>query len=306
MQLAIGIDIGGTRIKIGLVNLEGHTEVKRIVIPTETRSELIFLNNLDTAIAALKQAAVEMKADLKGIGIGVPAFVNANGLVDSTYGFLEFMDDNYPLAKIVEERYGLYCRIDNDARVVGLGEALFGNGKGYNRVLVFTLGTGLGIGFIDNKKLVGRLPFGHMGGHQTIASEGIVCYCGKKGCLESLVAGSGLLHIAKSLHWPELHPDIPLHPENIFAAALSGNSVAESIVKQYLRYLKTGIDNFINLLAPDVIVLGGGLSKSLRPYLPQLSALHYLKPITTYAVKVVVSDLEEASGILGAAALVME
>ena len=302
MQLAIGIDIGGTRIKIGLVNLNTQTVIERIVIPTETRSEASFLINLDAAILALQEISDKMNAELMGIGMGVPSFVDANGLVDSTYGFIEFME-NYPLAEIIRERYGLSCRIDNDARVVALGEALFGNGKGYARVLVFTLGTGLGIGFIEHQRFVDRLPFGHMGGHQTISTEGRVCYCGKKGCLEPLVSISGLLEIAGAFKWISPDPTSRSIPEHIFTGARSGDTVAESIVSQYLLYLKTGIDNFINLLAPDIIILGGGLSKSLQPYLPELTALHYVKPFTGYSVKIVVSELEEASGMLGGAAL---
>ncbi|MBC3789295.1 ROK family protein [Spirosoma utsteinense] len=302
---AIGIEIGGTRTKIGLVNLETGQVESMIVTPTETKDSSRFLHLIGEAIHQLKDRAAAEEVVITGIGIGVPSFVFANGMVDSTYGFLEFMED-YPLADHIQQQHGLPCLLDNDARLVALGEAVYGQGRGYGRVLVLTLGTGLGMGFTIDGKLDGPLPFAHMGGHLTIATSDTVCYCGKTGCLESLVSSSGIIRIANRIGWPQLYPDLPLTAETIFNQKNNENADAEAVVDEYLGYLKTGIDNYVNLYAPDIIVLGGGIAKGLTNDIDTLHNPNLLNPFKAYKTTLVISELEEQAGILGSAALFRE
>ena len=311
--LAIGIDIGGTRTKIGLVNLNsGQVEAIRVA-PTETKDGERFLRAIGEAISHFKAKAAAEQTILAGVGIGVPGFVFADGTVDSTYGFLEFMED-YPLAAHIRREHELPCLLDNDARVVALGEAIYGQGMGqsvghtpgvpFRRVLVLTLGTGLGLGFVIDGKLDGQLPFAHMGGHMTITTNDFVCYCGKTGCLESLVSGAGIGRIAARRGWLQKYPEIPLTAESIFTQKHSGNRDAEAIVDEYIGYLKTGIDNYINLYAPDVIVLGGGIAKGLSQHeIDQLYTPGLLRSIKAYKTTILISELQEQAGILGSAAL---
>lgn len=301
---AIGIDIGGTRTKIGLVNLRTGQVEDILITPTETKDGARFLELIGKAISQLKAKAEAEQTPLAGVGIGVPGFVFENGVVDSTYGFLDFMED-YPLTSYIEQQHNLPCLLDNDARVVALGEARYGQGKGYNRVLVLTLGTGLGLGFTINGKLDGPLPFAHMGGHITITNNDTVCYCGKTGCLESLVSSTGLIQIASRNGWPLTYPDLPLTAETIFNQKKAGNSDAALIVQEYIGYLKTGIDNYVNLYAPDVIVLGGGIAKGLQNETSQLHNPLLLNPFKAYKTRIAISALEEEAGILGSAALFM-
>lgn len=301
--LAIGIDIGGTRTKIGLVCLDTGQIEAMLITPTETKDGDRFLALLGDAIRQFKAGIVADQEVLVGVGIGVPSFVFANGMVDSTYGFLEFMDD-YPLSEKIQQQHQLPCRVDNDARVVALGEAIYGQGRGFSRVLVLTLGTGLGLGFTIDGKLDGPLPFAHMGGHMTITTNEFVCYCGKTGCLESLVSGAGIGRIATRLGWSHKYPDLPLTAETIFNEKQAGNPDAEAIVEEYIGYLKTGIDNYVNLYAPDVIVLGGGIAKGLKNETERLHTPSLLNPFKTYKTTISISDLEEQAGILGSAALV--
>lgn len=240
-----------------------------------------------------------------GIGIGVSSFVFEDGTVDSTYGFMDFMED-YPLSEIIEKAHNLPCKIDNDARLVALGEALYGKGKGYDRVLVLTLGTGLGIGFVVSQKLEGKLPFGHMAGHISITQNGEKCYCGKIGCLESLVSATGILNAAEKLNWHEKNPNSLFTVESIFKASESGNYEANQIFEDFLKCLKIGISNYINLFAPDRIILGGGVAKGLKNYLPSLQETTQLTPFKNYKTSIEISELEENSGILGSAALFIE
>ncbi len=303
--LAIGIDIGGTRTKIGLVCLNTGQVESMLITPTETKDGARFLQLIGDAIDQFKRKAADLQKVLAGVGIGVPGFVFANGTVDSTYGFLEFMED-YPLAWRIQKQHGLPCLVDNDARVVALGEAIYGQGRGYSRVLVLTLGTGLGLGFTINGRLDGSLPFAHMGGHITITTDDTVCYCGKTGCLESLVSSSGIGRIATRWQWPQKYPHLPLTAETIFAQKRAGNPDAEAIVQQYMAYLRTGIDNYVNLYAPDLIVLGGGIANGLADEVVQLHNPGLLNPYKAYKTTVVISTLAEQAGILGSAALFSE
>lgn len=299
---AIGIDIGGTRTKIGLVRLDTGRVETILVTPTETRDGARFLYHVGEAISQFKASVAAEDAVLAGVGLGVPGFVFANGAVDSTYGFLEFMED-YPLADIIRQQHDLPCRLDNDARVVALGEAIYGRGKGFSRVLVLTLGTGLGLGFTIDGQVDGPLPYAHMGGHITVATDDFLCYCGKTGCLESLVSGAGICRIATRFHWSQKYPNVALTAETIFSEQQNGNQDAQAIVQEYIGYLKTGIDNYINLYAPDCIVLGGGIAKGLKADVDKLHTPALLNPYKSYKTTVAISALEEQAGILGSAAL---
>jgi glucokinase len=304
-KLAIGIDIGGTRTKSGLVDLEKGIVLETIISPTEKKDSERFLQIIGSAIDKLKEAAAREDASILGVGFGVTSFVFEDGMVDSTYGFIEFMED-YPLAKFIENHSSLPCRADNDARVVALGEALYGKGKGYNRVLVLTLGTGLGLGFVANGRFETHLPYAHMGGHISIKPAGFKCYCGKTGCLESLVSAPGIVDAASRLDWAIKYPDLPLNVESIFKAEQEGNPDAQGIVSEFLSNLKTGIDNYINIFAPDIIIIGGGIAKGMEPYLDKLTILDFCKPFKSYKVIIALSELDEHSGILGSAALFNE
>ena len=273
-----------------------------LITPTETSDADRFLQTIGDAIDEFKTKAAAEQAFLAGVGMGVPSFVFADGTVDSTYGFLEFMED-YPLAEKIRQQHELPCLLDNDARIVALGEAIYGQGRGFSRVLVLTLGTGLGLGFAIDGKLDGPLPFAHMGGHITITTNDFVCYCGKTGCLESLVSGAGIGRIATRRMWPQNYPELPLTAESIFTQKQAGNPDADAIVQEYMGYLKTGIDNYVNLYAPDIIVLGGGIAKGLRNDIANLHNPSLLNPFKAYKTTLAVSELAEQAGVLGSAAL---
>lgn len=303
-KLVIGIDIGGTRTKIGLVDLMAGNVVRSIIEPTEKESAARFEHRMEVAIQELISTANTDQKKIEGIGFGVPSFVWEDGMIDSTYGFVRFMED-YPLVNIIKAKFGIPCKVDNDARTVALGEALFGRGRGYARMLMLTLGTGLGMGFTQSGRLPELLPYGHMGGHITITDNEVICYCGKTGCLESLVSATGLLAAARRAGM-DIDNNSSFSTESILEADSQGHPVAKAVVKQYLAYLKTGIDNYINIYSPDIIVLGGGLAKGLRSYLPFLEDHSLIRAYKNYHTRIDISGLEEHAGILGSAALFME
>lgn len=299
---AIGIDIGGTRTKIGLVELATGEVQSMGITPTKTSDGAVFMGHLGDVIHRFKEQVATEQAMLIGVGIGVPGFVFSDGRVDSTYGFLSFMED-YPLGTYLQQQTELPCRLDNDARVVALGEATYGQGKGTSRVLVLTLGTGLGVGFTSGGKLDGSLPFEHMGGHMTVATDDFVCYCGKTGCLESLVSAAGIGRLATRFGWAQTFPNVPPTAEAVFAHRQLGNPTAVAVVQAYMGYLRTGIDNYINLYAPDLIVLAGGIANGLENDTGTLQTPAVLRPYKAYRTRIVTSALKEQAGILGGAAL---
>lgn len=301
-KLAIGIDIGGTRTKIGLVDLDLEQVLEMQIIPTETKDAIRFEQIIGDAIRTFK---TKENIEILGVGIGISSFVFEDGTVDSTYGFMDFMED-YPLKKIIENTHQLPCKIDNDACLVALGEALYGTGKGFERVLVLTLGTGLGLGFVVNQKLNEKLPYGHMGGHITVTEKHLKCYCGKSGCLESLVSATAIVEAAKQINYSQKFPEITLTAKAIFQASETGNLDAKKLVESVIKYLKIGIQNYVNLYAPDKIILGGGVAKGLKNYLPMLQENTQLGPYKQYKVSIEISKLEENAGILGCAALFMD
>ena len=144
-----------------------------------------------------------------------------------------------------------------------------------------------------------------MGGHITITDNEVVCYCGKTGCLESLVSATGLLAAARRAGM-DIDNNSSFSTESILVADSQGQPKAKAVVKQYLAYLKTGIDNYINIYSPDIIVLGGGLAKGLRNYLPLLEDHTLIRAYKNYHTRIDISELEEQAGILGSAALFME
>ncbi|MBC7886287.1 MAG: ROK family protein [Ferruginibacter sp.] len=297
-NLVIGVDIGGTRTKSGLVNIATGEVIHSIVQPTEKKYATVFIQQIGVVIDQFRELAAEKGNSIAGIGMGIPGFTGEDGEVITTYGFLEFME-NYPVKRIIEKEFSLPCFIDNDARVVGLGEALYGKGKGYKRVLTLTLGTGVGFGFVVNGCFTEPLPLQHMGGHIKITDTGERCYCGKTGCLEALVSSAGILNIARNTdNLQEL-----LSAEAVFEAASKGNYDARNAVAQIIEYLHTAIHNYINLFAPDMVVLGGGIAKGLAPYIERIKGDAYLSPYPNYSFQLAVSELEELAGMLGSAAL---
>jgi glucokinase len=294
--LAIGVDIGGTRSKLGLVDLGSGHVLQLQVAPTETQDSGRFLRGLQQRIETLKAEAERLGQPVQGIGIGVTGFVRAGGVVDTTHGFLAFMED-YPLTELLGGATGLACRVDNDARVVALGEARYGAGRGFDRVLVLTLGTGLGVALVDGGRFDDPLAHGHMAGHISVRGSDLACYCGRVGCLEALVSASGLVAAAERAGLGAVSA------QAVFEAAAQGDALATGLVQTLVGDLHLGLANYINLFAPDAIVLGGGLARGLGPWLVQLAEPLGQPPHKRYRCELRRSSLDEQAGVLGAAAL---
>lgn len=301
--MMIGVDIGGTTTKIGAVTDGRVIATKRI--PTlgddapGTEPGSAFADAIAQAIRSMDLPL------LKAIGIGVPNGNPFTGSIDRAPN-LPWKSD-VPLARMLKDRMGMPCALGNDANAAALGEWKYGAGLGTNDLLVVTLGTGLGSGFIvDGRLLLG--PHGNAGelGHTIAVMDGRMCTCGRRGCLETYVSIRGIrqtyIELADS---SELLQQEGVKP--IADAARNGDDAAVQAFNDTARWLATSLANAVAFSAPERIVLFGGIARNgdvlmtpLRRYFNE--ALFY---IYEGKVELMLSALaEDDAGILGAAALV--
>ena len=265
-QYAFGVDVGGTTCKIGFFETNG-TILDKWEIKTNTE------NNGDSILSDIAQAVDNKlaqegisKSDVQGIGIGVPGPVNGEGTVfrcvNLGWGVLN-------VAEALRELTGLNVKVGNDANVAALGEAWKGGAAGSTDVVMVTLGTGVGGGIIVN----GQMVTGHNGaggeiGHITVSKSEIEpCNCGQYGCLEQYASATGIVRVArrklaKSQEETVLRTNENLTAKDIFDAAKAGDDIAIQLVDEVCGILGGALSNISAVVNPEVIVIGGGVSKA--------------------------------------------
>lgn len=268
--MRIGVDLGGTNIAVGLVDEEG-----RIVAtgsrPTkpERGYEAVAKDIAEIALELINRTNTDIK-EIKSMGIGVP------GVADSEKGIViravNLFWTKVPLAKEIRKYIDLPIYMDNDANVAALAEAVFGAGRGSKSSVTITLGTGVGSGFVlDGKIYNGAHHFAPEIGHIVIGNNGVRCNCGKVGCLETYASATALIREGKkaakkdpnSLILKFANGDIEnITAKNVIDAAKQYDEEAIKIFNDYVKYLAIGIVNVINMLDPEVIILGGGVANA--------------------------------------------
>lgn len=299
-----GIDIGGTRTKMGIVDLETGEILSLKVFDTCRASETYFYKAMEESLEACLKTADLSKAEVFGAGVSIGSYVFQDGVIDGMSCFVPFMTEGYPLIPNMEKALKLPVRADNDVRLIGLAETLYGEGKGYKRTLTITLGSGVGIGVCVDGKPLGDEAFCHLAGHIKVrrgdeepALDDIPCYCGIKGCLESTCSGTSLGNYIRSVYGPEMTN------EKFFALAGQGEEKALNILKWFLDCLGEALNQYIYIYCPDVIILGGGIAKGLLPWQEELKSRMTAKVNFRQKTELKISSLMENSGILGAASL---
>ncbi len=314
-RVVFGMDIGGTRTKYGVVDLAEQRILASQTRPTETGGQAAFVRAAGTAAGELIRQAGLRIGDVSAGGVGVPGYVDGDqvSLVWESIAFIE----GAGLRPALEAELGFPIRMDNDGRAVAMGEAYFGGhapsllghpagGAGLPlRLLSLSLGTGVGLALVVDGQLLEKSSIGHLAGHIPIRSGGGPCFCGFSGCLESLVGGPGLVRNFAHFSQPGKPGGGQACPDarGIFELALQGHPAATQAVNQLLDDLIVGLNAYIFLYGPDVIVLGGGLSNSLGPWLPVIRQGMFAHPYDGYQVKVNLSTLGEQAGLYGAASL---
>ncbi len=314
MNYYIGVDLGGTNIAIGIVDDDKKIVLKKSIPTACPRSAEEIVDDIVKTINELCESTNISFNDLKWIGIGTPGSVNSEtGVVERAHN-LGFFDT--PLKNLICEQVNVNCFVENDANAAAYGEFLAGAAKGSKDAICVTIGTGIGGGIIiDSKIYSGSNFFGAELGHMVIEMNGKQCNCGRKGCMEQYCSATALIGQTKdamqqnkdSLLWQECGGDIEkVNGRTAFDAMRKGDATAKKVVDTYIGYLGCGCTNLINIFQPDILMIGGGISKEgetllapIREYATRES--FDCNPIK--ATKIVAAELGNDAGIIGAAML---
>lgn len=310
----IGIDLGGTNIKVGVVDSENKLLGKKSSKTLANRPWQDVVKDMAQLTESLLEELNIKTSECASIGVGSP------GMIDHHEGVVRFAGNfnwyDVPLLAELRRYFDLPMRLSNDANCAALGEVAAGAAKGCRSIVLLTLGTGVGGGVVmDGKIQEGGNAGGMELGHVLIMLDGEECTCGRRGCLEAYASASALARQARRVaqHNPSskmvemckgdlasMNGAIP------FKAAQAGDKPAQMVVDDYIRYLGEGIINFINTWRPDKVLLGGGISNEGDPLIVPLNA--YVRPRCFagdrgYVAPIEVAALGNDAGLIGAANL---
>jgi glucokinase len=312
----LGIDIGGTKVAAGLVDAGG-------VILIQTRAPMIAngtaeagFGSVVSAVNAVFAARPDARSSLAGIGICSP------GPLDPRAGVVINPPNvpcwrNFPLAAEVQRVFGVRARIDNDANAAALAEAIWGAGVGYRNVFYATLGTGIGTGIVFDQRIYhGRTGSAAEGGHVTIDYRGPRCACGKLGCIEVLCSGPAIARRARTQIAESAEAGAKIlelaggnleavQAETVAEAFRQGDRLATEVLETSADLLTVWIGNIIDLLEPEIIILGGGVSELMSAFFGRIREQLPNWSINQRAseIPIVRAKYGSDAGIAGAAAL---
>lgn len=311
----IGVDIGGTNIKVGIVSKLGRL-VNSISFKTRAPRgvEDVVDEIYDNILLLLKKENLEIK-NIKGVGIGVPGTVSPNG---STVKAPNMGWQGVDFSSAFKKKLDIKFKLDNDANCAARAEVKYGGGRDYKNVVFITLGTGIGSGiFVDGKMLMGNGNAGGECGHMVIVKDGIQCNCGNKGCWEKYASASALTRFteeaAKNNPQSKLNDIIAKYnrvsAKTAFDAAKLNDEVAKKLTSEYVENVYTGLVNLMQIFHPEAFIIGGGVSNEgkglIQPLQQKMDSFiisNNLYP--TVAIKKAV--LGNEAGMIGAACLVMD
>ena len=305
-----GIDLGGTSVKCALFQTDGTVEEKwEIKTRVENEGKEILPDIAKTILAKMEEKKIA-KEDVAGVGIGIPGPVDENGEIACAVN-LHWGRKN--IEKELAELTGLVVKAGNDANVAALGEMWKGGGQGSKNLILVTLGTGVGGGIIVNEKMVtGAHGAGGEIGHAYVEmEEEEACNCGNKGCLEQYASATGIARLARRAMASGQEESILRSMENVtakdvFDAYKDGDALAAKVVDQFARYLGNALAIFSCVADPDVIVIGGGVSKAGQVLIDCVEKYFRQYAFTACKdTKIKLATLGNDAGIYGAAKLIL-
>lgn len=316
MGKRIGIDVGGTNVKIALVDKSGKIIYSNSV-PTYAKMGYEYtVNNIKQAIKDLMKETNTTSKDIDGIGFDFP------GQVDYKTGVVKLAPNipgwvNVPIAQMIEEEFHIPTRIDNDVRCAALGEMKFGAGQGCENFVCITVGTGIGSGLVVNGQLVrgASNAAGEIGHIKLQMKDGLICGCGDTGCLEAYASGPSIVAMAqdyikggKSTKFREMAAAEggEITPYMVAKAAEAGDPVAKRIFAIVGEYIGIGLTSVINLLNPEKVIIGGGVAEAgdllLNPIRKTIKERAMV--VAGSAVEIVPAQLGNSAGVIGASMLI--
>ena len=280
MEYRIGVDLGGTAIKAGVIDGQNRI-VCRVSVPTGASRpfETVVADMAGAAAAAAAQAGLRM-TDFPCVGFGMPGLIDHRRGVNAFAGNLGWREK--PVAAELQKHIDVPVRIGNDANCAVIGETIAGAARGYDNVLMLTLGTGVGGGIIlDRRLFTGGDGMGVELGHVQLLFGGEPCTCGSVGCLEAYASVTALIRQTEDMM--ARRPDSAMHAyarahggvdgRTSFECMKQGDAAAAEVVEAYLHYLAAGIGSFICVFRPDVVLIGGGLSNQREALIDPLNEL---------------------------------
>ena len=319
-RVFMGVDIGGTKIAAGLVDAQG-------AILTQLRTPMISNSDAHSAVARVRSAidAVFRAAEKYSVDQGSVAGIGicAPGPLDPKTGIIINPPNlpcwrNFPLASEIAQHYGVPVVVDNDANAAALAEARWGAGRGYRNIFYATIGTGIGTGIIfDGHIYHGRTGGAAEGGHMSIDYRGPRCGCGKLGCIEALAAGPAIARRARAklaadssgssaiLGLADGNLDA-VSSEMVGTAYVAGDPLAKQVLHETTELLALWLGNIVDLLEPDVMIVGGGVAAMLNPFFDEVRRLlpDYSVNSRVQEIPLVMAHYGADAGIAGGAALI--
>ena len=314
MQYAAGVDLGGTKIEIGIVDEAGHV-LHHVRVDTLVKEGPEAVEH--QIIEGIRYLQLQTGLPIQGIGVGVA------GQVQSKEGLVRFAPNlkwtNYPLGANLKEELQLPVSLINDVRAITLAEWLFGAGKGYQNLICLFVGTGIGSGIVvDNHLLMGCSDTCGEVGHLTVDFQGPICTCGNRGCLEAFAGGWGIARETKKA--------IELDQSGAFSENLlnladqkienvttrlvieayhQGDQLAQLVIHKALDALIAGCTSLVNAFNPCLLILGGGVINGLTEWIPAIEQGIYKWALktATHSFKVVPAQLGPQVGVIGSAAV---
>ena len=300
MRYGFGVDLGGTTVKIAYFDETGNL-LEKWEIPTVTENNgAQILPDIATSIRQYIECNQLDESDILGLGIGVPGPVDAKGVVNKCVNLGWGVFD---IAEELSRLTGFPVKAANDANVATLGEYWMGGGKGYEDMVFITLGTGVGGGIvIEGKLLYGTHGSGAEIGHMVLnRNETAVCGCGKRGCVEQYCSATGVSRMAK------LHGMGDKTCKEIFDAGKEGDPAALAVLDEYFEYLGEFVGSLCNVVDPEIVVLGGGVSKAGQMLLDGLLSRFYKYVFHAAAdVNFALASLGNDAGAYGAFKLILD
>ncbi|MET0016870.1 ROK family protein [Oscillibacter sp.] len=307
----VGIDVGGTNLKAGLVDEAGRLLATRKIPLGMFQGEEYFVRKLAELTAQVSRDGGVVPGELKYVGMGIPGAVAEGDVLYTCNIPLQ----NVPIGRLFSQYLDVPVLLENDANCAAVGEYFGGAGRGTKNFAVVTLGTGIGGGFILGGKLYAASGMAGEVGHMVVEKGGVLCNCGRRGCWEAYASATGLIRMTKeamerdreSLLWEESKDGKVVSGRTSFAAAMRGDETARALCRTYVEYLAAGIVNLLNILQPEVLAIGGGVSEAEDELL--LTPLREIVNQESYAAHcggkatVVKAELGNDAGIIGAALL---
>lgn len=307
----VGLDVGGTNLKAGLVDEAGRLLATRKIPLGEFQGDERFVQKLAELTAQAARDGGVLPEKLEYVGMGIPGAVAEGDILYTCNIPLQ----NVPIGKLFRRYLDVPVLLENDANCAAVGEYFCGAGRGTRDFAVVTLGTGIGGGFILGGKLYAASGMAGEVGHMVVEKGGELCNCGRRGCWEAYASATGLIRMTReamerdreSLLWEESGGGRAVTGRTAFAAAARGDGTARALCKTYVEYLAAGVVNLLNILQPEVLAIGGGLSQAEEELL--LAPLREIVDRESYAAHcggkatVVRAELGNDAGIIGAALL---